>query len=105
MKLTAIQEAVVKSTGFTLEELSGKSRIRPLSDARKIYCKLARTYTEFSWYAIGQSIKKDHATVMHNARACDSLMQYDKKFAKKMHSCMDEIEFEDEMFYTYIDEY
>lgn len=61
-KLKEIMEFVVRET---TEDVTSKSREQAISDARAIYCKLAREHTNFSFKAIGESIGRNHATVIH----------------------------------------
>jgi chromosomal replication initiation ATPase DnaA len=105
MTLTAIQEAVLELTGITKEELAGTSRKHSLVIARQIYCGLARKLTDRSWVDISQVINKDHATAMYHAKMADIFIQNEKKFRQKYYECLDNLIHQDEMFYTYIDEY
>ena len=61
-KLKEILEFVVIET---TEDITSKSREQAISDARAIYCKLAREHTNFSFKAIGESLNRNHATVIH----------------------------------------
>ena len=61
-KLKEILEFVVRET---TEDITSKSREQAISDARAIYCKLAREHTNFSFKAIGESLNRNHATVIH----------------------------------------
>ena len=61
-KLKEIMDFVIRET---TEDITSMSREQAISDARAIYCKLAREHTNFSFKAIGESIGRNHATVIH----------------------------------------
>ena len=61
-KLKEIMDFVIRET---TEDITSKSREQAVTDARAIYFKLAREHTNFSFKAIGQSLNKNHATVIH----------------------------------------
>jgi chromosomal replication initiator protein len=61
-----ILDATAKTFGFTLEELCGHSRRRPLVTARQIAMYVMRDMTEFSYPAIAREFGgRDHTTVIH----------------------------------------
>lgn len=67
MTLTAILTAVADVSGFTIEELQGKSRERNLVAARQLYCSLACKHSNNSLSDIGRLIgNRDHTTVIHS---------------------------------------
>lgn len=56
---------------FSLEDLTGRSRRRPLVNARQVAMYVARELTDLSFPAIAQEFGgRDHTTVMH---ACDKI--------------------------------
>ncbi|MGB5755510.1 MAG: chromosomal replication initiator protein DnaA [Acidimicrobiales bacterium] len=66
-----ILEATVEQFGFTLEELTGKSRRRPLVIARQMAMYVTRQLTDLSFPLIAKEFGgRDHTTVMH---ACDKI--------------------------------
>lgn len=64
-KLEELMEYVVRET---TENITSQSREQAISDARAIYCKLAREHTGYSFKAIGESLGKNHATVIHSVK-------------------------------------
>ncbi|HTV12004.1 MAG TPA: chromosomal replication initiator protein DnaA [Acidimicrobiales bacterium] len=61
-----ILEQTAKMFGFTVEELIGASRRRPLVVARQIAVYLFRELTDYSYPAIGAVMgDRDHTTIMH----------------------------------------
>ncbi len=66
-----ILEATVQQFGFTTEELTGKSRRRPLVITRQMAMYVTRQLTDLSFPVIAREFGgRDHTTVMH---ACDKI--------------------------------
>ena len=62
--------------GFTVEELKGKSRRRPLVTARQIGMYVFRELTDLSYPAIAREFGgRDHTTVIHAVEKISSLMK------------------------------
>ena len=59
---------VSRRTGFTLEQLSSKTRQREIVDARFVYYRRCREVSKASLASIGLPIGKDHASVHHGIR-------------------------------------
>jgi chromosomal replication initiator protein len=66
-----IQEETAKMFGWTIEDLCGKSRRRPLVTARQIGMYVFREMTDYSYPKIAEEFGgRDHTTVMH---ACEKI--------------------------------
>jgi chromosomal replication initiator protein len=66
-----ILDETAKMFGFTVDELCGKSRRRPLVTARQISMYVFRELTDYSYPKIAEEFGgRDHTTVMH---ACDKI--------------------------------
>jgi hypothetical protein len=63
-------------------DINDKTRKRRIVDARRAYSKILRD-VGFSYEHIGDSIDKDHATIIHYAKSINDLLQYDSIFEKK----------------------
>jgi hypothetical protein len=63
-------------------DIDKRTRKRELVDARRAYSKILRD-VGFSYQHIGDSIGKDHATVIHYIKTIDPLLKYDPVFQKK----------------------
>jgi len=70
---TILQETA-KYFGFRREDLSSKSRSRPLTTARHIAMYLLRELTGLSLIKIGELFDRDHTTVMHGIKRIEQLM-------------------------------
>jgi chromosomal replication initiator protein len=69
-----VLEAVSEAFGFSVEELTGPKRQRPLVRARQVGMYLLRELTDYSYPAIGREFGgRDHTTVIH---AFDKITQF-----------------------------
>jgi chromosomal replication initiator protein len=70
-----ILEETAKMFGFTVEDLCGKSRRRPLVIARQIGMYVFRELTDFSYPRIAEQFGgRDHTTVIHAVEKIKALM-------------------------------
>ena len=71
-----ILDATSESFGFSVEELCGPNRRRPLVTARQVSMYVFRELTDFSYPAIGREFGgRDHSTVMHAVEKIAGLMK------------------------------
>jgi chromosomal replication initiator protein len=71
-----ILDATAEMFGFSVEELCGKSRRRPLVTARQIGMYVFRELTDFSYPAIAREFGgRDHTTVIHAVEKVSGLMK------------------------------
>ena len=71
-----ILEATSDTFGFSIEELCGPNRRRPLVTARQISMYVFRELTDFSYPAIGREFGgRDHSTVIHAVEKISGLMK------------------------------
>jgi chromosomal replication initiator protein len=71
-----ILEATASSFGFTVEDLCGTSRRRPLVTARQVGMYVFRELTDFSYPAIAREFGgRDHTTVIHAVEKISALMR------------------------------
>ncbi|MFP5317915.1 MAG: chromosomal replication initiator protein DnaA [Acidimicrobiia bacterium] len=71
-----ILDATSEMFGHPVEELTGKSRSRPLVQARQVGMYVFRELTDFSYPAIGRVFgDRDHTTVMHAVEKISQLMK------------------------------
>ena len=72
----AILEATSQMFGFSVEELQGKSRRRPLVTARQVGMYVCREMTDLSYPAIAREYGgRDHTTVIHAVEKIGALMK------------------------------
>lgn len=69
-----------------LTDVNSENRQRQVVDARKVYSKILRDLG-YSCQAIGDSIKKDHATILHYQKSIEHLLAYDDALRQKYKAC------------------
>ena len=69
--------------GYFSVNLDSKRRFRHIVDAKKIYCKLCTDLTNESLKKIGDTIDKNHATVIHHSKTATFLIETDPDFSKE----------------------
>ena len=71
-----ILQATADMFGFTVDEIMGKSRRRPLVTARQIAMYVFRETTDLSYPAIAREFGgRDHTTVIHAVEKIKALMK------------------------------
>lgn len=71
-----ILDATSEAFGFTVDELCGPNRRRPLVTARQVSMYVFRELTDFSYPAIGREFGgRDHSTVMHAVDKITAMMK------------------------------
>lgn len=86
MKIEDIRALVELKSGV---DLSNPSRKREYVYCRAIYFKLCRTLTKSTLGAIGRSVGRDHASVLHGVKTYDNIIcqGYEPEFNRIYHSC------------------
>ena len=69
-----------------LVDIEIESRKRDVVDARKVYSKILRD-SGYSYESIGNTINKNHATIMHYVKTIEHLMSYDQILRNKYVAC------------------
>lgn len=69
------------STAFDVheEDIKGRSRLREISDARHCFVFLSRLHTSITYQGLGKFLKRNHATVIHSAKAFEQIQAVDKR--------------------------
>ena len=71
----SILKATCEVSNFTLDQITGGSRRRPLVDARQIAMYVTRNMTDLSYPEIGRAFgNRDHTTVIHAVRKIERQM-------------------------------
>lgn len=69
--LDYVRRLAAHGFGVRVEELTGRSRERPLVEYRQVTMAAIRTLTPLSYPAIGREFDRDHTTVMHAVERVD----------------------------------
>ena len=64
--------------------ITRNTRKRQYVEARAIYYKLCREFTQLSLEQIGKSVKRDHASVLHGVKSINTWVQVDKRMNNNM---------------------
>ena len=81
-----ILKATSEVFDFTLEQITGGSRRRPLVDARQIAMYVTRNMTDLSYPEIGRAFgNRDHTTVIHAVRKIEHHMTERREIFDKVH--------------------
>lgn len=76
-----IAEVIEKVTKVPIHMLGHKTRSRPVSNARHIYCYQMRDKTNWSLKEIGASIGgRDHTTILHSVKVYHDLNETEHSF-------------------------
>jgi chromosomal replication initiator protein len=76
-----IRDTVAEAYGMSVEQLIGKSRKRPIVDARHVSMHFCKLLTSLSLEAIGRRFGgRDHSTVIHACRAVQARLDTDPAF-------------------------
>ena len=87
-ELKNIISVVNRVTG---QDITTKSRVRPVADAVKIYSALARKFTPYTFEQIGESINRKYCSILHAHKCYDDLFKTDEKFRDLAKSCIETI--------------
>ena len=81
----SILKATCEVFNFTLDQITGGSRRRPLVDARQIAMYVTRNMTDLSYPEIGRAFgNRDHTTVIHAVRKIEHHMTERKEIFDKV---------------------
>jgi len=87
-ELKNIISVVNRVTG---QDITTRSRVRPVADAVKIYSSLARKFTPYTFEQIGESINRNYATILHAFNCYDDLYKTEVEFREYAKSCIETI--------------
>jgi len=87
-----ILNATAKTFGFTIDDLCGTNRRRPLVTARQIGMYVFRELTDFSYPAIAREFGgRDHTTVIHAVEKITALMKERRTIYDQVNALMNAI--------------
>ena len=86
ISITKLFNCIELIIGVTKDDLKSKGRYRDYVDSRCIFTHFLRKYTKLSLTAIGNHINRNHATVLHQQRMTQNLLEVDEDFKQKYES-------------------
>lgn len=70
-RFRAVLTEVSEATGISISRILGRSRVRPVVEARQLVCHVLYRHG-MSYPQIGRLINRDHTTVLHAVRAVEA---------------------------------
>jgi chromosomal replication initiation ATPase DnaA len=70
----AEMDAIAELYGYTVEDILGKSKVRPLMEVRRM-CVLRMRNKGYSTLAIGRIMNRDHSTIVHSLQKIRAEME------------------------------
>lgn len=87
-----IVSVITEVFGVSKSEIQGRSRKRPIVYARHAYCLLSHSLDpESTLVKTGQSIGRDHATILNSIKKCNNLRETDMRFSAMFQVCLDKL--------------
>lgn len=77
-----IKSEICKRYGLEWSTIEGKSRVRKVVDARRLYCGLLRDIFHLTYQEMGNILNKNHATIIHNIQQHDTFVRILKSYKK-----------------------
>lgn len=77
-----IKSEICERYNLSWNTIKGKSRVRKVVDARRLYSGLLRNIFGLTYHDIGYILKKNHATIIHNMQQHDIFVKILKSYKK-----------------------
>jgi hypothetical protein len=90
LKMKQVMKAVCDVAGLTKESMQGKSRIRKLTEARCAYLNILMKEGRYTYMNLGESLNRDHATVLHHRTRHTYLYKVCKDYTYLYDNCLNQ---------------
>ena len=90
LKMEQVMKAVCDVAGLTKEAMQGKSRIRKLTEARCAYLNILMKEGRYTYMNLGESLNRDHATVLHHRTRHTYLYKVCKDYTYMYDNCLNQ---------------
>ncbi len=87
-KMKTILESVCSIAGISEDEIRGRNKARHLSDPRRVYVNILFGEGGYTCMRVGQSINRDHATVLHHRRTHPDLYRLNRDYKLLYDACL-----------------
>ncbi len=84
MDLTPVLEAVAHEYDLHQAALLSRTRRQPVASARQLVMYLLRHTTDLTLEAIGTTLRRHHATVIHGVETIDQRRTYDHRLDERI---------------------
>ena len=82
--LSSTKIAIMNMFGIHIDDFDSRTRKREVVEARYAYCYISRKKLNYTLDAVGASIDRNHATVIHGVKLVESLIEQDRSFRNKI---------------------
>lgn len=82
--LSTIEQAVIIHFDITKEQFQSSSRIKIISEAKRMFCYQAVVNHDFTNQSVANYLGKDHSSVMYHIKTANDLGESDKQFIYDM---------------------
>lgn len=89
-KMEEVMKAVCDVAGLTKAAMQGKSRIRKLTEARCAYLNILMKEGRYTYMNLGESLNRDHATVLHHRTRHTHLYKFCKDYTYLYDNCLNQ---------------
>jgi hypothetical protein len=89
-KMEEVMKAVCGVAGLTKAAMQGKSRIRKLTEARCAYLNILMKEGKYTYMNLGESLNRDHATVLHHRTRHTYLYKVCKDYTYLYDNCLNQ---------------
>ena len=89
-KMEEVMKAVCDVAGLTKAAMQGKSRIRKLTEARCAYLNILMKEGRYTYMNLGESLNRDHATVLHHRTRHTYLYKVCKDYTYLYDNCLNQ---------------
>lgn len=89
-KMEEVMKAVCDVAGLTKSAMQGKSRIRKLTEARCAYLNILMKEGRYTYMNLGESLNRDHATVLHHRTRHTYLYKVCKDYTYLYDNCLNQ---------------
>ena len=79
--LEVLLKAIRKEMKIDINLIKGRGRHREVSEARQMFCHLARLHTDETTTTIGKAINRDHSSVVYSHRSMSNLCDSNKRLS------------------------
>ena len=77
-----IKSEICRRYNLAWSVIEGKSRIRKVIDARRLYCGILRNIFRLTFQEIGDILNKNHATILHSITQHDTFVRILKSYKR-----------------------
>jgi len=78
-----ILDAVSAAFCIHISDITGRSRVKAIAEARHAYMSILRNVTNLTLVQVGSLMGRDHSTVINSCNTASDLLETDRAFAQR----------------------